>query len=170
MPIYEFYCAHCNTIFNFFARTMAAAGKTPNCPKCRRRKLSRQVSIFAMTHGGQDGEKAEDPLAGANMDESRMEQAMTSLASEAEKINEDDPRQAAQLMRKFSKMTGVEFTGSMENALQRLEAGEDPDSIEADMGEALQGEEDPFILPGQKTAAKGSRRPPPSRDETLYDL
>ena len=31
MPIYEFYCAKCNTIYNFFSRT-ANTDKIPTCP------------------------------------------------------------------------------------------------------------------------------------------
>jgi hypothetical protein len=29
MPIYEFYCPDCNTIFNFFSRTINTSKKTP---------------------------------------------------------------------------------------------------------------------------------------------
>ncbi len=166
MPIYEFYCAHCNRVFKFFSRGVNTA-KRPGCPACRR-KLERQISTFAMPG------KAKEPgdaAADLPIDEARMEQAMESLAGEAEHINEDDPRQAAQLMRKFSKMTGLEFGAGMETALNRLEAGEDPETIESEMGGAIEGEE-PFILPGQRKRAgtAGARRPPPSHDPTLYDL
>jgi hypothetical protein len=55
----------------------------------------------------------------------------------------------------------------MEEALNRLEKGEDPDRIEAEMGDLLEGEE-PFVM-GSK-GQKGSRKPKPRVDETLYDL
>jgi len=53
--------------------------------------------------------------------------------------------------------------------LRRMEKGEDPDQIEAEMGDLLEGE-DPFILPGNKGARRAGKRPAPQRDQTLYDL
>jgi hypothetical protein len=53
--------------------------------------------------------------------------------------------------------------------MKRMEAGEDPDQIEAEMGDIIEGEE-PFVFDG-KTRIKGVRkRGTPRRDETLYDL
>ena len=164
MPIYEFYCEQCHTIFNFFSRTVNTR-KTPDCPKCKQTKLARQVSVFAVTgRAKEDGDMEDLP-----MDESRMEKAMQMLAGEAENINEDDPRQAAQLMRKLSSMTGLELGDSMEEALSRMEQGEDPEQIEAEMGELLEGE-DPFILKNKKGRLAAARQQAPFRDETLYDL
>ena len=48
MPIYEFYCEDCNTIFNFFSKTINTT-KKPKCPKCKTQQLSRQMSAFAFT-------------------------------------------------------------------------------------------------------------------------
>ena len=164
MPIYEFYCERCHTIFNFFSRTVNTR-KTPNCPKCRKTKLSRQVSVFAVTGRA----KEEGDMDDLPFDESRMEKAMQMLAGEAENINEDDPRQAAQLMRKLSSMTGLELGDSMEEAISRMERGEDPEQIEAEMGDLLEGE-DPFLLKNKKGRLAASREKAPFRDETLYDL
>jgi hypothetical protein len=98
-----------------------------------------------------------------------MEKAMQMLAGEADKINEDDPRQAANLMRKLSDMTGLELGDGMNEALKRMEAGEDPDTIEAEMGDLLETE-DPFLLPEKKQGAPKPRRRAPKRDDKLYDL
>jgi putative FmdB family regulatory protein len=163
MPIYEFYCDDCNTIFNFFSRSINTT-KKPKCPRCRRKTLSRRMSAFAVTGRVKEGGDGED----LPFDESRMEKAMQALAGEAESINEDDPRQAANLMRKLTDMTGLELGPGMTEALRRMEQGEDPDQIEAEMGDLLEGE-DPFQIGGKKSA-RGGRRPPPRRDETLYDL
>jgi len=57
----------------------------------------------------------------------------------------------------------------MTEALQRMERGEDPDQIEAEMGDLLEGE-DPFLLPGRKGGKKSGKRAAPQRDDTLYDL
>lgn len=163
MPIYEFFCERCNTIYNFFSKSVNTT-KIPNCPTCRNRKLSRQMSLFAFTGKAKEGDEADD----LPFDEAKMEQAMNLLAGEAEKINEDDPKQAADLMRKLTHMTGMELGPGMEEALSRMEQGEDPEQVEAEMGDLLESE-DPFLLPGKKGAAARKRRPP-KRDETLYDL
>ena len=102
-------------------------------------------------------------------DENKMEKAMQMLAGEADNINEDDPRQAANLMRKLSDMTGLELGDGMNEALKRMEAGEDPDTIEAEMGDVLEAE-DPFQLPDKKPRAAKDKRPAPERDDKLYDL
>lgn len=164
MPIYEFYCDDCNTIFNFFSKTVNTT-KKPKCPKCKKKKLSRQMSAFSFTgKAKEDGDMDDLPL-----DEGKMEKAMQMLAGEAENINEDDPRQAANLMRKLTDMTGLELGAGMQEALKRMEAGEDPDAIEAEMGDLLE-EEEPFLLPDKKGGTGAKKRPAPQKDETLYDL
>lgn len=160
MPIYEFYCAPCNTIFNFFSRAVNTTA-APSCPRCTS-PLERRVSLFACIGKAADGDEAPD----LPIDETRFTAAMDRLAAEAESLNEEDPRQAANLMRKFSDMTGVKLGEGMQEALRRMEAGEDPDSIEAEMGDILE-KEDPFA-PGGPGARQ--RRPKPQRDETLYEL
>ena len=121
------------------------------------------MSSFAFTgRATEDGDMDNLPF-----DESKMEQAMQMLAGEAERIDEDDPRQAADLMRKLSNMTGMELGAGMEEALQRMESGEDPEQIEADMGDILENE-DPFAMAVKKYAAR--RKQAPAKDDTLYDL
>lgn len=163
MPIYEFYCKDCHTIFNFFSQRVNTK-KTPNCPKCHK-KLSRQVSQFAFTGRAKEASDLDD----LPIDESKMEQAMGLLAREAEGMDEEDPKQAANLMRKLSDMTGLKLGPGMDEALQRMEKGEDPEQLEAEMGDLLENE-DPFILPEKKGTLSKIKRPQPYKDETLYDL
>ena len=163
MPIYEFYCDDCHTIFNFFSRTINTT-KKPKCPQCKTRTLTREISLFAI--GGRA--KEDDALDDLPIDESKMEQAMQVLAREADHIDEDDPRQAAKLMQKLTDMTGLELGPGMQEALQRMKDGEDPEEIEAQMGDLLEDEE-PFLL-STKKGKSDRRRFPPKRDETLYDL
>ena len=164
MPIYEFYCTDCNMIFNFFSKTINTK-KVPTCPNCKNKKLDRQISQFAFT-GRAKEPSAEDDLP---FDETKMEQAMNMLAGEAENINEDDPKQAAGLMRKLSDMSGLKLGDGMEEALNRMEKGEDPDKIEAELGDILENE-DPFTLSGAGGKQGEAKRSRPLRDETLYDL
>jgi putative FmdB family regulatory protein len=160
MPVYEFYCTPCNTIFSFFSRRINT-NAAPACPRCSA-PLERRMSVFACIGKSADSDEASD----LPVDESRLAAAMGALAAEAEHMNEEDPRQAAHLMRKFSEMTGVKLGDGMHEALQRMEAGEDPDSIEADLGDVLE-QEDPFA-PGAPAARQ--RRTAPLRDDTLYEL
>ena len=163
MPIYEFYCDDCNTIFNFYSKTINTS-KRPKCPKCKTKVLDRQMSAFAITgRAREEGDPDELPV-----DEEKMERAMQMLAGEAERIDENDPKQAADLMRRLTTMTGLELGSGMEEALRRMERGEDPDQIEAEMGDMLENE-DPFQLSGKKRPRSGWRAAP-RRDETLYDL
>lgn len=123
------------------------------------------MSAFAFTgKAKEDGDMDDLPF-----DEGKMEKAMNMLAGEAENISEDDPRQAANLMRKLTDMTGMELGPGMQEALKRMEAGEDPDAIEAEMGDLLEDEE-PFLMPEKKGGKKGTKRAAPRRDERLYDL
>ena len=166
MPIYEYYCSDCHTIFNFFSR-LVSPDKKPNCPRCGKKQLERQISMFAMT--GTKSEESE--LGDITVNESRMESAMMALAGEAENIDENNPKQAADLMRKLSSMTGMKFGKSMEEALNRLESGESPEKIEEEMGDIMEAE-DPFIMPGKesKGAESSSKSKMPNRDNTLYEL
>ncbi|RJQ44491.1 MAG: zinc ribbon domain-containing protein [Nitrospiraceae bacterium] len=163
MPIYEFYCEKCNTIYNFFSRTINTE-KVPDCPHCKNVKLSRKVSMFASLSNKKEGGE-DDPMA--NFDEAKMEKAMAMLEKEAGSLNEDDPRQAARLMRKLTDATGLSMGPGMEEAMRRLERGEDPEQIEAEMGDLIEKEE-PFIMEGK--GKKGGSKPKPKVDEELYEL
>lgn len=162
MPIYEFYCKECHTIFNFFSRTVNTE-KRPLCPGCKRVRLDRQMSLFSISR---KTEREEDnSLEG--MDEARMESAMTLLAKEAEYMDENDPRQAATLMRRLKEMTGMALGPGIEEAIARMEAGEDPEKIEAEMGDFLDDEDS---LGFRQRPAHSRKYRPPEVDERIYDL
>ncbi|HTZ40696.1 MAG TPA: zinc ribbon domain-containing protein [Syntrophales bacterium] len=163
MPIYEFYCRKCNTIYSFFSRSVNTE-KIPFCPSCRKVKLQRRMSVFAKI-----SPKKEDVDSGdlAGFDEAKMEKAMEMLTQEAGGIDENDPRQAAQLMRKLTDATGLSLGPKMEEALSRMESGEDPEKIEAEMGDSISDDE-LFIM--AKKAAAGKKEKKPKVDEKLYDL
>jgi putative FmdB family regulatory protein len=164
MPIYEFYCKACHTVYQFFSRSVNTE-KIPICPTCKNTELKRNLSKFATISSRKDEGSVETDMA--QMDEAKMEKAMAMLAGEAEKISEDDPRQAAAVMRKLSEATGLNMESGMEEALSRLEQGEDPDKIEEEMGDLL-GADEPQMLEARRK--KGSGQPKPDIDETLYEL
>lgn len=161
MPIYEFYCQNCHMIFNFFSSTVNTE-KRPLCPKCKKKRLTRQMSTFSTLRGR--GEEEDMPLP--DMDESKMTEAMNLLAREAEHVDENDPRQAANLMRKLTDMTGLDLGPGMEEALRRMQNGEDPEQIEAEMGDLLE-EEEP-LTPKEKSSRTPKKRPPGVDDKLYY--
>jgi len=169
MPVYEFYCPDCHKIFNFMSRSINTK-KKPRCPKCNRPKLDRQVSLFAFSKGLK--EDSADNMDMPDIDEGRLEKAMEALAGDAENINEEDPKQMANIMRRLYDATGLKLGDGMDEAIKRLEAGDDPDKIEEELGDILE-KEDPFAE-GQSAVnrLKGLRKRllPPSRDDDLYDL
>ncbi len=160
MPIYEFYCSDCHTIFNFLSRRVNT-DKRPDCPKCGRQGLERQVSRFAFSRGIET-----EPVEGLpEMDESRLEKAMEALAVEMEGVDENNPRQMARFMRKLSETTGMHLGSEMEEAMRRLEAGEDPEKIEEEMGDFFAAE-NPFAVETVKGLKK--KFTPPAHDDKLY--
>jgi len=162
MPIYEYYCDQCNVIFNFYSSRVNTT-KVPACPKCGKEELAKQISTFATITKGK--EESGDQFSG--LDESKMEHAFESLMREAEHINEDDPKQMASLMRKFTSQTGIHLGESMEEAISRMEAGEDPEQVEKEMGELL-NEEDFSLESMKKKVLRQSSQP--IHDEKLYTL
>ena len=118
MPIYEFYCPDCHTIYNFYSRRINT-DKIPDCPSGNgpSHHLERQVSLFAISKGREEGADEGDMFD--NIDESQLERAMMSMAGEMENIDENDPRQAAKMMRRLFDSTGLKLSGGMEEAISR---------------------------------------------------
>jgi len=163
MPIYEFYCDRCNVIFNFLSSRVDTSTK-PDCPLCGKKEICRQMSTFATISNSEESDI--NPMA--EVDETKMEDAFASLMSEAEGMNEEDPKQMATLMRKFTEKAGVQLGDTMEEAISRMEKGEDPDLIEKEMGESLDGD-DLFSFDGMKQKM-ASTKSEPGHDEKFYKL
>lgn len=165
MPIYEFFCTQCQTIFNFYARRPDVQ-KRPDCPKCGAPHLKKMLSTFATI----DRAKFSEDAGRAGDDEARMQQAFGELMYEADRLNQDDPRQMAALMRKFADRTGCSLGEGMAEALRRMEAGEDPEQIEQEMGDRLESEEPLAELALRRNMLSPLKLTTPIRDERLYEL
>ena len=79
---------------------------------------------------------------------------------------DDDPHTAAELVRKFSTMTGMKLGDGFQEALKRMERGEDPEKIEEEMSDILAEEE----LFGDRQSGKKTSRGKVKVNETLYEL
>jgi putative FmdB family regulatory protein len=174
VPIYEFYCPDCHRILSFLSRRIDTQGR-PACPRCGKKGLQRRVSAFAISKNRSE-ETA--PLADLppGFDEAKMEQAMSALAAEGGALEGDDPKAAARVMRRLLETTGMPMNDGMREALKRMEAGEDPEMVEAEMGDVLG--EDPFgaglageaAEPAARRRARLRRLLPPSVDPQLYEM
>jgi len=170
MPIYEFYCPTCHTVFSFFSSAVDT-GARPACPRCARPDLERKPSRFATPRGGADrGEDAEEGAPFGDLDDERMERAMAAMAAQMEGAGDtEDPRAMARMLRTFGDATGLAAGPRMEEMIRRLEAGEDAEALEAEMGGEDGGDEGDLSEYFQvKKAARAAKRP--AVDETLYFL
>lgn len=174
MPIYEYACSTCRTVFQFWTQRIGDP-KTPECPKCGHADMKRLLSSFAIGKGGSssknepsfEGDSSQpdampDPFAAMSPgQQEHAEREMMKLMSQADGLDENDPRQMGAFMRKMTEATGVDFGPEMAEAIRRLESGEDPEKIEEEMGD-LFGEG----MDGMPGGAGGGW----SYDNNLYDL
>jgi len=180
MPIYEFACHTCRTIFQFFARRIGEQ-KVPRCPRCGGPDMERVLSRFAISRksdgpkseraveeptagemaGGPGEEASDDPFAKMSpAQRRRAEREMFRLMEQAESIDERNPRQLGAFLRRMSEIVGQDGGPDMREAIRRLEAGEDPEKIEEEYGDLLGL--------GDGEGAGGGREY--SYDDSLYDL
>jgi len=113
LPIYEYRCADCGRRVSIWWRTFSEAEASEAiCPRCGSHALGRLLSRVTMLRGTASA-------AGDDAD-----------AGGLDKLDENDPRALARWMRRMSDETGAPLDAEM---VQRLEAGEDPASIEQSM-------------------------------------
>ena len=73
-----------------------------------------------------------------DLDDPRMERAMMELEKDMEHLDENNPKHMAHMMRKMKDlMPPGSMPKELDVAIKRLEAGEDPEKIEEDMGDVL---------------------------------
>lgn len=168
MPIYEFACPKCRKIYSFLSRRVAPAHK-PSCPKCGSKRLSKEVSRFAMLKGvaepaTPDPAGGEDNLPMPDFDDPKVARAMAEMENDMDHLDESNPRHMAHLLKKMKDMMPAgSVPKELDTAIRRLEAGEDPDKIEEDMGDVL-GE-----LMGGEGGPGGGGGGSYSKDPGLYD-
>ena len=165
MPIYEFACPKCRRIYSFLSKRVTP-DRLPVCPKCGNKKMAKQVSRFAMTRklaepaAKTQSEPGESPMP--ELDDPRMERAMMELERDMEHLDENNPRHMAHMMKKMKDlMPPGSIPKELDVAIKRLEAGEDPEKIEADMGDVL-GD----FMGGEEGGAGGGGY---THDSGLYD-
>lgn len=141
MPIYEYLCGKCNLIFQFYIRT-PGSGSVPACPRCGDPGLERVMSSFSTTRRASSsaGDMDGSPDLGG--------------------LDESDPRSMARAIRHMADDMGEDLGPELDEAITRLESGEDPDQIERELEESGLGDEDD----GTSGGFAG-----PGRDPGLYE-
>ncbi len=160
MPIYEFLCPECNVIYSFLSRT-ANPDSTPVCPKCGSTGLKRVPSRFGIGSSTAERADAAGGGGGPDIDDPRVERELMRFASELEGMDENDPRQMARAIRKMAEISGEPITPTMDEMIRRLEAGEDPELVEEDLGDAIEEEMGEVGGPGEGA---------PGYDDGLYPM
>ena len=82
-------------------------------------------------------------------------------------LDENNPKHMAHMMRKMKDLMPADMMPTeMNDAIRRLESGEDPEKIEEDMGEIF----DQFMGPEESGGTGGMRGGAYTRDGGLYDM
>jgi putative FmdB family regulatory protein len=141
MPIYEYACPKCRVIFNFLSKRIVR-DRLPACPKCGNKKMTKQVSRFTMSRGLKEPAAKGEPGGGEcqmpDFEDPRVERAMMEMERDMEHMDENNPKHMAHMMRKMKDlMPAGSVPKELDVAIKRLEAGEDPEKIEAEMGDVL---------------------------------
>jgi hypothetical protein len=128
-------------IFNFLSKRITP-DRLPTCPKCGNKRMQKQVSRFVMTRGVKEeaakGEGAPGEGSMPDFEDPRVERAMMELERDMEHMDENNPKHMAQMMKKMKDMMpSGSLPKELDVAIKRLEAGEDPEKIEEDMGDLL---------------------------------
>jgi putative FmdB family regulatory protein len=118
MPIYEYTCHDCQRRVSLLWRSFAdAADRQAVCPRCGGVRLTRLISRVSVVRS----------------EESRLDDLADpgSLGD----LDENDPKSLGRFMRKMAAETGEDLGPEFAEVVGRLEAGEDPESIEKSMPE-----------------------------------
>jgi putative FmdB family regulatory protein len=121
MPIYEYACHDCKRRVSLLWRSFAdAQEREAVCPRCGGTNLTRLMSRVAVVRS----------------ESSRLDSASDDFSPDGmPDIDENDPKALARFMRKMADETGEDLGDDFEEVVGRLEAGEDPESIEQSMPE-----------------------------------
>jgi len=163
MPIFEFLCRDCNRIYSFLSLSLEVT-RQPKCPKCGAVALCRVPSAFAVATERKSAGEAR-PKHGAGQDDAamaRLESEAMRMAGELDEKDAEDPRTMARMMRRLAEASGEQVTPTMDEMFRRMEAGEDPEALEEELGPRLEEEM------GDEGGA-GSSVLSPTRDDGLYD-
>lgn len=125
MPTYDYICLNCRKRFDVFMSYAEYGKRSVRCPNCQSANVRRRIGRIRLLRS----------------EESRLE-ALEDLADpSALEGLEEDPRALGRMMRKMGEELGEELPPEFDEVVDRLEAGQSPEEIEAALPE-LAGESD----------------------------
>ena len=126
MPVYEYKCQTCGHRTNVRMSYKEYDRANPLCTKCKSKSLERIISKIRI----------------ARSEESRVD----SLADPASLggVDENDPKSVGKFMRRMGNEMGEEMGPEFDEMVGRLESGEAPESIEADLPSLSEGSPGPL--------------------------
>jgi putative FmdB family regulatory protein len=138
MPIYEYKCADCKRKVSLFFGSFSVAERRSEageieCPNCGSNRLERLMSRVNMVRGDSSLEDSMSDIDdGGDMD---------GMGGMLNGLDEDDPRSVARWARRMKDSMGGEMDmgPDFDQALARIEAGEDPDKVMEDMDPEAMG-------------------------------
>jgi putative FmdB family regulatory protein len=114
MPTYDFTCLDCQQRFDIYMSYSEYGSKPVNCIHCGSRNVRRRMTKVRIA-------KSEDSRMESMMDESALEGL------------ENDPQALGRMMKKMGKEMGEDVPPEFDDVVDRLEAGQSPEDIEAAM-------------------------------------
>jgi putative FmdB family regulatory protein len=129
MPTYDYRCPDCQHRFGVFMSYAEYGQKKVACPNCGNARAQRVIGRIRIVKS----------------DDRRLED-MSDPASFLGDVDENDPRSIGRAMKKMGQQMGEDLPPEFSEITERLEAGENPESIEKSMpelgGEGSGGVED----------------------------
>lgn len=114
MPKYDFHCLDCNKYFELFISFQDYGKIKIQCPFCHNRNVQRRIGRVRISRSEDSRlEDLSDPDALDGLDE--------------------NPQAMGKMLRTMKSQVGEEAGPEFEEVVGRLESGETPDQIEADM-------------------------------------
>jgi putative FmdB family regulatory protein len=112
MPIYPYRCLDCRKRFEIFMTYSEYGSRLVVCPHCNSQNVQRRIGRIRI----------------ARSEESRLENIADPDSLEG---LEDDPRALGRMMRQMGHEMGEEMGPEFDEVIDRLEAGQSPEEIEA---------------------------------------
>ena len=117
MPVYEYRCNQCRRVFSVLVRGFAQE-MAPACPRCQATNVRRLISRFAVVRS--EDSRADD---------------LADMAGDLGDVDENDPRSVARWARHMKSEIGEDVGPEFDEMVDRLEAGESPESVEQSLAE-----------------------------------
>lgn len=148
MPVYEFFCEPCNTLFSFYSKIVRSSADCPACPRCNG-GLHKRVTAFSVVQRSRSVKSLED----LPFNQQRLTDGMNKFRAEHARLRDEDPARAATMLKKFSRwLGGVHLEEDRKRALQCVLESDETDEQKVEALESL-------------TRAVDE----PERDEHLYE-